>query len=226
MHRGDFRGLGWLPRRVARRATRALRELIRRVTRPVRGLSDRPRLAGTPGAVVVEVDLDPGALRGAGHRRLYAGRQARFATCSDVLWTRPDRVITVHLLMGTICVYDFLDDQPAPRLVLRSQLRDPAAIPQPESLAGSPDGRWLAATHQTSGSVVLFAIDSDGATDALRVAAVAGRTGDADLHGIAFSPDSEFLVYTTIDAPGGLRIMRIHQESGALNLHGEFDCAR
>lgn len=138
-----------------------------------------------------------------GEPSYFAGGIRRYATCTAAAWTGPDRLVAAFLLGRAFTTYTV--DGPEPRPRVRHRSTTIMAEPRwPESLAVSPDGRWLACTDSASGQCHVLAVDPDGTPDPTPRASC-GLPGDHNVHGVTVARDGRSVLYTTIDDPGGLR---------------------
>ena len=194
-------------RRTRRRLGGWLWRTGRNVSRPIRAPRDRARSPWTPALVVFGSDLDVETVAAAGHERRFAGANPRFATCTGVVWTRPDRLVVAHKLSRTFVTYAVTPT--ADSLTVEPVARTPElpGVGLITNVAVSPDGHWLVFGDDTLHRVAIHA--SDPATGGPReiAAAVVSFPGDGILHGVVFSPDGRHLVHSSIDGGvGGLRI--------------------
>jgi glycosyltransferase involved in cell wall biosynthesis/DNA-binding beta-propeller fold protein YncE len=143
--------------------------------------------------------------------KVVAGRR-RFATCSGVAWFRDHHLAVVNLYGQHLRIYGVdLDDYGDPfRLRLLHEVNEGLAFP--EQVAVSPDGSVLAISHSESKAhgISLHTIEANSPTTI--TACGMFRVGPA-FHGLYFSPDSRYLAFTEIGAPGYVEVAAIN--SGA-----------
>jgi glycosyltransferase involved in cell wall biosynthesis/DNA-binding beta-propeller fold protein YncE len=140
----------------------------------------------------------------------FVGKRSRLATCGGVAWLDDSHVVTISLARSSADLYAF-DGHAALRHVRR--IGGLEELVCPENVALSPDGAWLAITSSVGGAVHLYAVDGDGPTIRPRRAAVVASAGDGNAHGVAFSACSRFLLYTTVDDPGFVRLCAIVRDA-------------
>lgn len=158
--------------------------------------------------MVVEPDLTPAGAR-ALHGGFFAGSRRRRATVGALVWAEGRYLITGHLLSSTLVVYraDTTGDHLELRRVARTA--PSPAIDQPEDLAITPDGRHLAVTNSGSGALTLIDLDALLTGGEVRSVGGARVPDDRVLHGVDVSPDGRWIVFSTIDTPGGLRVVAV-----------------
>jgi 6-phosphogluconolactonase (cycloisomerase 2 family) len=141
----------------------------------------------------------------------YVGPRPRLATCSGATWFHDDFIATVHLLGNALHTYRW--DGRRNTLDLVQTEVDLQGLDWPENVSCARDGSMLAINNGRGGAVHLYAIDRDthliGPTPLTRIQC----TGDANTHGLCFSPCSRFLAFTTVDNPGYIRIHKIERDS-------------
>jgi len=178
-------------------------------------LLDRSRSPAGPGAVVVEPDLSPRSLAARGLEPLFALGRRRYASCTGVVWTRPDRFVTGHLLACALVSYSFDDTGTSPRIRRRTTIRDPEALGQITNLAVSPDGAWLAVTDSTFGRCSIHPIDPVSGDPQPEAVARVALDGDHHMHAVEFSRDGHSVLFTAIEAKGGIRTAAFSAEPGS-----------
>jgi len=202
-------------RRARDRAAGRLWRLGRRVTRPVRAPRDRTRAPWTPAAVVSGAEFAPAAMAAAGELRLFAAANPRYATCTGVVWTRPDRLVTAYLLGRAFVTSTFIvpdgDDAGTGRdriaIERRAVMGDTPELGLITNVKRSRDGHWIVYGDDTFGHAAVCTVDpATGAPTG--IAGTVHVAGDTILHAAAFSPDGRHLLYSSIGVPGGLRIAR------------------
>ena len=162
----------------------------------------------TPGSILRERKDDSTLIH---KREFFIGDRPRVSTCSDVVWTRQNTLITCNLGGQAIHLFDYREG--VEHLVHRQTIRSPYRL---GGLALSPDGKWLAVTHSMPGfRVAIHAVGEDGSIEpnARRESAVLGKMF---VHGVDFSPDGRFLFVTQFEVnstivtldPLTLRIVR------------------
>lgn len=159
--------------------------------------------------MVVEPDLTPEGARSL-HSGFFAGSRLRRATVGAITWAVDGRyLIAGHLVSSTIVVYrtDTVDGRFSLQRVARTQPHP--AVDQPEDLAVTPDGRHLVVTNSGTGSLSLLDLEALLVAGEVGVVGRAHAAGDRVLHGVDVSPDGRWAVYSTIDTPGGLRVVAI-----------------
>jgi 6-phosphogluconolactonase (cycloisomerase 2 family) len=187
-----------------------MRRLLRRRRRGAPAVDPAPVLVHpTPGSVLPD---PPGpALR--------LGKRSRVATCSGVAWFHGDHLATVNLQGNTLHTYRLDPVGPTgPALVPVQTLRDLRGLNWPDNLAFSPDGRLVAVTNSRDGAVQIYRVDLAGHRVSDEPAATVRYEGDVNPHGIAFSRCSRVLAYTTVDVPGWIRLHRVAEAGGHLEV--------
>jgi sugar lactone lactonase YvrE len=201
------------------------------LSRPLTWPRDRVFFPISPVLVRTEPGQEPAAMALLGLPSRHIGAKPRWATCASVTWAGPDRLMVVHMLTSTVFTYDFDGTVSPPRLELRHTLRDVTDLVWPDGIATSPDGRWAALSNQSRGTITVMAIDAESGALRPDTLATIGVDGDINPHGVAFSPDSKFIVYTTVDLPGAIRVVSLdtasgHDEQAMLTLVQRPDHAR
>lgn len=178
---------------------------------------DRRDHPTAPVSVLVLEGQAPEQVAGFG-RSLFAATKARYATASDVVWLSADRVAVSYLLTSTIAVFDLDDSSGTPRLEVREQVGSCPGFAWPTAITASPDRRWLAAANSAEGSMVVLPLSGDRNPSIGTVSCSVAVSGDCNLHGIAASPDGRVIAYTSIDVPGGIRLVRVEDDDGRLGM--------
>jgi len=208
-----------LARRVLLRVhPRRLTARLHRWSRRFSAQSDRVRFPIAPTWELRDDRHDARSAAATGRPTQYAGTGARYATASGMTWTRPDVVSVVYVLTSSIVTYRI-------RSTASGRTAEPIA-----TIAGSPEfGDFTAittamasglvgVTSASGGRLGVMRTDADGAPILASLATI-HVPGDGQVHGVAFAPDGRHLVFTTIDVGGGLRVVRIADDSdGGLEL--------
>lgn len=168
-----------------------------------------PRRPGLVAAAPLALQYTPDSLLAGAtsHTPLFIGRRQRLATCSGVAWFHDTYVATVNLLGNAFHTYRF--DPVAHEFERAQTLVDMHGLTRPENLAFSPDGRWLAITNSEDGAVNVYRVDRETHLIDPVPAAAIKRASDVNAHGVRFSPCSRYLVFTTVDEPGYIRLYRV-----------------
>ena len=185
-----------------------VRNGIRLVLRSFLGIRKRPvRTLRTPHSI-----LD----HRTGRKALYVGRRRRFATCSGLVWISGSRILTVNLLGETIHTYDLRSRD---EWIPGANQPNLKGLARPENLCISPDGRLLAVSNSTEGSVCVFRVNRpDLFIDPEPIARIHNQE-DKNTHGVAFSPCGHSLLFSTVDRPGCLRRYALNfQDDGSVAL--------
>ncbi len=178
---------------------------------------DRRLHPAQPAAVVVLDNQVPAVLAGSG-RHLFASGRKRYATASDVVWLSPERLVAVYLLTSTIAVFDVDDSSGTPVVTCRGQLSGQPGIDQTSAIEVSPDGSWLAVTNSSGGSVSVLTLDDTAGHISATVLARVSHPADRNVHGLAITPDGRFIAFTSIDEPGGVRMVSVSAVDGSVVL--------
>lgn len=146
------------------------------------------------------------------------GVRSRLATCSGVAWGSPGLLAVINLAGNSLHLYTLSDKG----LTLIQEIVDIPGIVDPAGLAFSPDGTVLAITSSrdnSAGNVHFFAVDLE--TQIVNPKAIASLKcpKDTNAHGIAFTPDSQMFLYTTIDWPGVIQLLKIDKTEKGFQLH-------
>ena len=156
---------------------------------------DRPEYASTP--------------------RYMAGGRPRLATCTGVSWFR-DRYLAVANFHGRhLCIYKLLGD-----LTERTDLRLEKIYHQdvinatPEDIAISADGTLAAVTHAPPAKCMTTLHRLDEETMRIMPSHQTLRKGSIP-HGITFTPDSRFLIFTEI-LTGSVQVFDVSRKKGKL----------
>lgn len=190
-----------------------LTSIRRRVLRPI----DRRRHPSVPALVVTLEGQAPGEFDPK-DRELYAGSRSRLATASDLVWIDDRTIMAIYLLTDTVAEFRFSVEEGTPRVDLLESVSGRSGLEQLDSIAVAPDGTWIIATNTSRGCVSLIALDSGHSVASAPVYLSNPVHGDRNLHGVATAPTGDRFVYTSIDKPGGLRVVRVEQGPG-----GRFD---
>jgi hypothetical protein len=197
--------------RTGQRALGRVWRVARRVGRPLRRRAERARSPWAPAAVVGGAEFDAAAMAALGERPRYAAANPRLATCTGVVWTRPDRVVIAYLLGRAFVTSEFAapgrDGTPV-SIDRRHVLGDRPEIGRITNVKVSRDRRWLAYGDDTYGHAAVLALDPATGGPA-GIAGTVKVPGDAILHAIAFSPDGRYLLFSSVDVPGGLRVVPV-----------------
>jgi DNA-binding beta-propeller fold protein YncE len=172
------------------------------IWRPV----DRIRYPWAPKAVVQLDSQSPSSAAYFGSP-LFVGRE-RFATASDATWLDNNTFAVCYLLTSSIAVFKVDDSQVVPSCELVSADSDPTAFGTPECVESLSGGSLIAMTESTAGRLVLLANSTDGDRGLEFVGSVS-LPNDRTAHGLAVSSDDRFIVYTSADDPGGLRVVEV-----------------
>jgi DNA-binding beta-propeller fold protein YncE len=169
----------------------------------------RPIDSAAPIAIQVTPDSLLTKPRDPDHLPFFIGDRPRLATCGGVAWFHERHIATVNLLGNAIHTYAF--DPPARTLTLLQTLVDPPGLVRPENLAFSPGGDLLAVTNSIDGAVNLFDVSTDThAIDPTPAVTIKAPLG-INPHGVSFSPCGQFVLYSTVETPGSLRLFRIER---------------
>jgi len=182
----------------------------RRIVRPLRAPRDRARAPWAPVAVVDGGDFAPAAMAEVGELMLFAAANGRFATCTGVVWTRPDRLVTAYLLGRAFVTSTFRAGAGAPVATVgierRAVLADRPEIGWICNVKQSRDGRWLVYGDDTHGYAAVLPVDPTTG-EPTGIAGTVAVPGDTFLHALGFSPDGRYLLYSSIGVAGGLRVV-------------------
>lgn len=190
-------------RRTRQRLVGRLWRFPRLVFRPVRSTRDRARSPWAPALVVFGAGLDAASVAAASHERKFAGTNPRYATCTGVVWTRPDRLVVAHKLSRTFVTYSVTTTADAVTVEPLSRTPDLPTVGLITNLAVSPDGHWLVFGDDTFGRVAIHALDPVTGGPCETMAGSVTVPGDRIHHGAVFAPDGRHIVYTSIDRRGG-----------------------
>jgi len=200
---------------VLGRATQRLLGLVwrsaRRVWRPLRRPGDRARSPWAPVVVVPADEFDPPTMAAEGMDRRFAAANPRYATCTGTVWTRPDRMVTAYLLGRAFVTSEFAAPgrDGAPVSIDRHDvLGDRPDIGRITGVKISRDRRWLTYGDDTHGHAAVLALDPATGIPT-GIAGTVKVPGDVILHAIGFSPDGRYLLFSSVDVPGGLRIVPV-----------------
>ena len=170
-----------------------------------------------PVAVFVDDEQRPEVVEAAGLEARYAGQNRRFATMTAAVFSRDDRLIVGYLLSSTIGTVDLPGDGGRPSIAPGRVWGDLPGVRRPTGLAVSRDRRRLAITNSGDGTINVMTVDP-----------VTGEPGDIlashrhgddrSLHGVDFSADGRFVVYSSISKGGGLRVLELVGDDGSLSL--------
>lgn len=180
------------------------------IWRPV----DRIRNPWTPVAVVRLQDQTPSSAAELGSS-LFVGRE-RFATAADVTWLDDNSFAVCYLLTSSIAVFNVDTSHDAPSCEVQSAERDLTLLGWPTAIECLSGGSRIVITDSLEGRVVLLANRSDG-DGGLEFVGSASLPDDRSVHGLTVSPDERFLVYTSLDEPGGFRVAEV-LDDGRLEL--------
>lgn len=154
-----------------------------------------------------EADFTPEGAR-ARHAGFFAGTRRRSATAGALAWLDDDHLLVGHLVTSTLLVYRVENADGAPTFHRVGGVSEVPGLDLPTDLAVVP-GRRVAVT--SSGTGTLDLLDASGFVDGEGLALLgrAHHAGDRNVHGVDVSPDGRWLVYSTIDLPGGLRVVAV-----------------
>ena len=169
---------------------------------------DRQRFPTAPTWVLSDPHHDHVAAAATGRAGLYIGATPRYATASGLVWTRPDIVSVAYLLTSSMVTYRIhrgavgLAAEPISTIAGLDVLGDYSGI------AASASGALMAVTSSVDGRLAVMRTDADGVPVPDSIVTVKVPT-DRVVHGVAFSPDERYVVYTSILRGGGLRTVRV-----------------
>lgn len=179
---------------------------------------DKRRFPVAPSGVGTDARHGCAAAQALGRPALFAGSTQRFATASGVTWASDDVVMVAYLLTSSIVVYRLVGNGLARSLTAVADVSNLGGLGDFANISSSADGQLVGVTSTRDGRVGVLRLDGRGIPrqDSL---ALFGLAQDRTVHGIAFSPDSRFLAYTSVDNPGGLRVLNIENgDAGAVKL--------
>lgn len=140
------------------------------------------------------------------------GGRKRIATCSGVYWIGNHNLVTVNLNGQNLRIYRLdeicKDAEKNYQLKLIFQKND--EIENPDAVAASGDGKWVAVTHSLllQKGVTVHPMH----TDPFEVGNTRERlAAEYTCHGVHFSPDSRYLVFTTLEYPGSVEVYDMHR---------------
>ena len=188
------------------------------LTRGLRAPADRRRSPVGPVATVREPEFGPAAMARRGEPSYFAGGVRRYATCTGATWTRPDRLVTGFLLGRALVTYAVTPGTPHLRVRHLDTAVEPARLGWVESLAVSPDRRWLAVLDSLAGRCNLLAVDPATGVPDPAPRASCGLPRDRVVHGVTFAADGRSILYSTIDVRPGLRRVPVVDEGEAVRL--------
>lgn len=150
--------------------------------------SPRPcAVAYTPNSVLIDPP-PPGYLR-------YAGDRSRYSTCGGVCWFQGNRyVFAVNMQSSSVEIYAFIEDPCSLTPVCHYSNSDGIDLLRPESLSLSKNEKYLVIPNMRSGKVNIYEVDPEFYFKPVPIASIQ----DNHVHGARFSPDCNYLAYTTI----------------------------
>jgi WD40 repeat protein len=138
------------------------------------------------------------------------GNRKRYATCSGVSWFDKDHLAVINLYGQHARIYKLISDKTNSsepwQLKLVYEFNE--NINYPEDLSVAKNHKYVAITNTLSDTkgVSIFEMDpvSFHFTKLLNRICV-----ESTCHGIRFSPDSKYLVFTIIDPPGAVKVYAV-----------------
>ncbi|MDG2381298.1 MAG: SMP-30/gluconolactonase/LRE family protein [Pirellulaceae bacterium] len=148
--------------------------------------------------------------------RYMAGGRTRLATCTGVSWFRERYLAVANFYGGHLRIYELHGNlDRGTDLRLEKIHHQDHAFAQPEDCAVSPNGTLAAVTHAPPGKAMTTLHRLDQKTMQVMPYHQTLRKG-AIPHGITFTPDSRFLIFTEI-LTGSVQVFDVSQRKAKLN---------
>ena len=144
------------------------------------------------------------------------GNRKRYSTCTGVAWFHDNYIAVLNLSGENIVTYKFDKKKKEFTLVQTITNKDGARLSYSENLAISPDGRLLAVANASSHYVTIYTIDEN--THVINPAPIIFLPCHGFIHGVRFSPDSNYVAYTSFDRDESVCVLRITNNAGSISL--------
>ncbi|WP_158211629.1 beta-propeller fold lactonase family protein [Alkalihalobacterium alkalinitrilicum] len=146
--------------------------------------------------------------------------RSRYSTCTDVAWVNNDRFLaTLNYAAETFHLYEFNRKDHSFTLKQTLNNKNGMELHEPDKLSFSSNGRYLAITNNKLGksSVNLYKVDrKTHLINPIPFHVIKSNGPDVRFHGVCFSPNSKYMVSTTIDASRQIFIHKLHQKNGSI----------
>ena len=147
--------------------------------------------------------------------RYMAGGRTRIATCTGVSWFR-ERYLAVANFHGRhLCIYKLHGNSDQGTALRLEKIQHQDHVAPPEDCAVSPDGTLAAITHAPPGNSATTLHRLDEKTMRVLPYHQTLRKGSIP-HGITFTPDSRFLLFTEI-LTGSVQVFDVSKKTAKLN---------
>lgn len=144
----------------------------------------------------------------------------RYSTCTDVAWFNNNNYLAVlNFATETIHIYEFDRQDHSLTLIQTLNNKNGMQLSRPDKLAFSPNGLYLAITNIKSNSLNMYHVDPQTHRINPVPFKVLKHRNSKLFHGVQFSPNSQYMVTTTIDGQGLILIYRLdYKAKGVLDV--------
>lgn len=139
----------------------------------------------------------------------YVGNRIRLSTCTGVIWIGDDKLVSVGVHNRSLDTYQF--DPATPRLsAYKNEILDTfqkTPLGQLENIAITSDGSLAAISNNGQASVHLYTTTKAELTHIAEIPKVGWWT-----HGVRFSREMDYIVYTIFGNPGRIMLFRMTRD--------------
>lgn len=140
----------------------------------------------------------------------YAGDRPRYSTCSGVDWfPGTPYLYSVDLEASEIQVFEFTKATETLKHLKVFLPKDKTQLQQPENLAFSKDGKYLAIPNNSGGKVTVYRTDPEKFLKTPKPLAVLNCPMS---HGTVFSHDHQYLAHVGLGTSAGIHVRRIIED--------------
>jgi 6-phosphogluconolactonase (cycloisomerase 2 family) len=185
------------------------------VSRPLLSLQsplfivDQPLIViHTPDSILTAPPGDP----------IYAADKKRYSTCPGITWAQKDAfLITANYLGKFVGVFEYDEEKKSCRLIHRLGNAEGMQLGRAADVSITKDGKILAVGNSGTRLNIYEIADLSSCKIHPIPKNILGELSHQRMHGVAFSSDSRYLTYTTIDDPDQICIYRLERaEDGSL----------
>lgn len=143
-----------------------------------------------------------------------AGNRVRYSTCPGIAWHVNDQfLITANYVSSFVSVFSVNPEERSYALCSRLDNKMGMRLGRAADVSLTKDGNLLAVGNSGDKLNIYRVKEVDSCEIASTPYALLGELPNQRMHGVAFSSDSKYLVYTTIDDPDQICIYRLYQDA-------------
>lgn len=149
---------------------------------------------------------------------IYAAERSRYSTCPGITWAQQDQfLITANYLGRFVGIFSANLEENLYQFKQRLGNAEGMQLGRAADVSLSQDGRLLAVGNSGTTLNIYSIEDCSSCTLTSQPLCLLGELSSQRMHGVTFSSDSNYLVYTTIDDPDQICIYRvIRKEDGSV----------